>query len=92
MPRTRPACLNNFCFSPRFTWLLVSNTGTGKAASSASVAAEFLKGEIKDNHAREKERRDFAEKSASAARKDYLSLISKAFEQVGGQAQSKQAT
>ena len=47
-----------------------SNTGTGKAASSASVPAEyheFLKEEIKCNHEREKERRDFAEKSASAA-------------------------
>ena len=72
-----------------------SNTGTGKAASSASVPArypqyEFLKEEIKGNHEREKERRDFAEKSASAARHDYLSVISKVIEQVGsGQAWSR---
>ena len=70
-----------------------SNTGTGKAASSASVPAEyheFLKEEIKGNHEREKERRDFAEKSASAARHEYLSVISKVIEQVGsGQAWSR---
>ena len=60
----------------------LSNTGTGKAASSASVPAdefhEFPKEQIKDNHAREKERRDFVEKSTQQAREDFLKVLSQA--------------